>query len=497
VAIDYNNMTTSLFIMIMLIQSCKVLSPQQNHRQRTNTMHRTEIQATQQRVVDYSHQTDSITIFNLLTGKQLFDQVESLLPEHRERLYPPTEALSMFIAQVLSSDGSCQQVVNQSNIQRNTEGLKRGSSNTGAYCKARNRLDLSMLKTLAQKAGQIIIDDTCKTLLWKDHKATLVDGMTVTLPDTKENQKTYPQLKGQKQGIGFPICRIVALTDLSSGALIDVNVGALKGKGSDEQSLSRPMLGRINTGDILLGDAYYPTYFLLASLKEHDADGVFEQLGARLRVTDFTIGTKLGHQDHIVLLTKPKKKPDWLSQQAYDSAPPTLQVRELKKGKGKTLITTLLCHEEYPKKQLIALYQSRWQVELDIRNIKTTMGMEYLRCKTPEMAVKEIWVYMLAYNLIRIMMVNSALLADLKPRQISFKHALQIGNILQHSYDACNATKVFELLLLISEIDVGNRPGRIEPRALKRRMKAYPLLMEPRNEARSKVRLNGHPRKKR
>jgi hypothetical protein len=296
--------------------------------------------------------------------------------------------------------------------------------------------------------------------------------------------------------LGFPICRVVALLCLGSGALLDAAMGPCEGKGSDEQSLLREMLDTLQSGDILLGDALYGTWFLLWELIRGGVDGLFEQHGGRKRSTDFSTGEKLGVRDHLIVLPKPKK-PDWMSQFEYDQAPATLKVRELQAG-GKIMVTTFLCPKETPKRVLKALYRQRWNVELDLRNIKTTLGMEQLRCKTPEMAVKELWVYLLAYNLIRLLMAQAALLADQIPRQLSFKHTVQVWiSWQQRSGGRHDAVSITALLVLIAEPRVGLRPGRIEPRARKRRPKPFPLLTKPRQAARDEVRRNGHPKKQR
>jgi hypothetical protein len=283
---------------------------------------------------------------------------------------------------------------------------------------------------------------------------------------------------------------------LGSGALLDAAIGPCEGKGSDEQSLLREMLDNLQEGDILLGDAFYPTYFLLWELIRGGVDGIFEQYGARKRSTDFNQGERLGARDHLIEWTKPKR-PDWMSPYEYEQIPATLKVREFKAA-GKVMVSTFLCPKKNPKKVLKALYRRRWNVELDLRNIKTTLGMEQLRCKTPEMAVKELWVYLLAYNLIRLLMAQAALLADQIPRQLSFKHTVQIWMAWQqHGCGTHDAACIHALLVLIAEPRVGLRPGRIEPRALKRRPKPFPLLTKPRHTAREEVRENGHPKKQR
>ena len=234
---------------------------------------------------------------------------------------------------------------------------------------------------------------------------------------------------------------------------------------------------------------------MLCTLGERGIDAVFEQHGARQRSTDFRRGHRLGVRDHLLVLTKPTVKPDWMSQADYEQAPPSLTVRELRIG-GKTLVTTLLCPNHTDKAALRALCRSRWHVEFDLRNIKTTLGMERLSCQTPAMALKEIWVYLLAYNLIRLMMAQAALLAQRLPRQLSFKHTVQIWVAwTQHANGVDYGDKLYGLFVLIAQQRVGDRPGRIEPRAIKRRPKPYPLLTKPRAIMRESVREHGHSRK--
>ena len=449
----------------------------------------------QKRFSSLAANSDSYTFFNLLTAPELLDQVESLLPEHRERLFPPTETLSMFLAQAMSADRSCQFAVNDASIKRLIGGLSPCSTHTGAYCRARKRLPLEMVSTLTRYTGKWVTQNTPEAWYWKDRPVRLVDGATVTLPDTSANQEAYPQPGSQKAGLGFPQCRLVGIHCWASGMLLNVAMGPCKGKGSDEQTLLRSILDTLESGDILLGDAFYATYFLLCALQELGVDGVFEQQGARRRSTDFRRGQRLGTRDHLIELQKPKIKPGWMSQEQYDQSPNTLTVRELHTG-GKILMTSLLCPKQASKNDLKALYRERWHIELDLRNIKTTLGMERLSCRTPEMVEKEIWVYLLAYNLIRLLMAQSALLADLLPRQLSFKHTLQLWVAWRQSVAGnTDDEKLTRLFILIAQQKVGNRPGRIEPRALKRRLKSYPLLTEPRDIAREKIKKNGHPKK--
>jgi len=453
------------------------------------------LQTQQQRVRRQIDNSDSYAFFNLLTGPELFDKVESLLPAHRERQFPPTETLSMFLSQALSADRSCQKAVDEAAIKRLVAGLTPCSTHTGAYCHARMRVPLEMVQTLSGYVGQWIGARAPHAWHWRGHPVRLVDGTTLGMPDTPANQAAYPQPRSQKPGLGFPLCRMVGLVCLGSGALLNAAIGHYRGKGGDEQSLLRSILDTLERGDLLLGDAFYATYFLLCTLRERGIDAVFEQHGSRQRTTDFRRGQRIGARDHLIVLPKPVMKPDWMSQADYEQAPQSLTVRELRTG-GKTLVTTLLCPKHTSKAAFKSLYRSRWHIELDLRNIKTTLGMEQLSCQTPAMVIKEIWVYLLAYNLIRLMMAQAALLANRLPRQLSFKHAVQIWIAwTQHADRIDHDDKLYGLFVLIAEQRVGDRPGRIEPRALKRRHKPYPMLTKPRATMREYVREHGHPKK--
>ena len=449
-------------------------------------------QIQQQGIHRHAKNSQPHQFFNLLTSPELLTTVDDFLPEHRERFYPPTETLSMFLAQVLNADRSCQQAVNHAVVRRIMEGLSPLSIATGAYCRARKRLPLELIKQLVHATGALIENRVPNEWRWKEKSIYLIDGTTMTMPDTQDNQARYPQQGGQKAGLGFPICRLLGVVSLSSGAIIDANVGRFNGKGSDEQSLLRGVLDKFVANDLVVGDAFYGSYFLLASLQHKKVDAVFEQMGARKRVTDFRTGQRLGTKDHIVELTKPKTKPDWMTQESYDLAPAALKLRELKVG-GKILITTLLSAKEATRDELKALYKKRWSIEVDFRNLKATMGMDVLSCKTADMVEKEIWIYFLAYNLIRLLMAQAALLSNLLPRQISFKHSLQLW--LAYHRQNLSEDAMDSIFVLMGQKKIGNRSGRIEPRAIKRRPKAYPLLMKPRAQAREEVGKNGHPKK--
>jgi len=448
----------------------------------------------QQRIAQVSANCDSYQFFNLLTSDIVFDTLETLLPEHRERQFPPTETLSMFLAQVMSSDRSCQYIVNDCAVKRLISGLQGISSHTGGYCRARQRLPLGLVTGLAGQLGQLIDQAAPSSWKWKGRSVKIVDGTTMTMPDTADNQLAFPQQGSQKPGLGFPICRLVGITSLASGALLNAAVGRFNGKSGDEQTLLRQIQDTFVAGDIVLSDAFFAIYFFIAQMQKNNVDILMEQHGSRRRSTDFRVGTRLGTRDHLINIKKPTTRPYWMSEDMYRSAPKSLFLREFK-ANNKIMVTTLVCPKKMPKNELAALYKSRWHVELDIRNIKETLGMDVLSCKSPEMVVKEIWVYLLAYNLIRLLMAQSAQLFDLLPRQLSFKHCLQLWVVVLGRLDLLEDDELLKLFYLMSQQRVGNRPGRIEPRAVKRRPKPYPLLTKPRATARREILKFGHPKK--
>ena len=439
-----------------------------------------------------ARQVDSMSFFNLLTGPELLGQLEALLPEYRERKYPPTVALAMFLGQVLSADGSCQNAVNEAMVNQLLRGMEPGSANSGSYCDARKRLPRELVQDLARSVARQMSTRTPARWSWRGRHIKLVDGTTILMPDTPGNQELYPQHGSQKAGAGFPIARLVGVISLAHGALLDVAMGPYKGKGTGEHALFRELLKCFAKGDIMLADSYYASYFLIATLTGMGVDFVFEQHGARH--TDFRTGEKLGRRDHLAQWARPAR-PQWMSPEEYYSFPAELTVRETKVGK-KVLVSSFLNPREVCKREVGPLFVHRWNVELDLRNVKDTLGMALLSCKTPEMCTKELWVYLLAYNLVRLLMAQAAVQAGVLPRQLSFKHTVQVWLAWSHKQFLSDATEDLPALFrLIAYVRVGNRPGRIEPRAVKQRPKPFPRSQTTRRRARRNIRLYGHPRK--
>lgn len=400
-----------------------------------------------------------------------------------DTIYTPLVAFRMFLGQVLSDDGSCKAAVARFAAERIAEGAAPVSANSGPYCAARGRLQLGILKAGVNETGAAT-QKAAESWKWFGHSVVMVDATTVLMPDTPDNQEAYPQQSTQEPGLGFPITRIGALVSLATGAVLDYAIAPYEGKGTGEASLLARFWGALQSGDLLLADRYYATYAILARATVKNVEALMQTHASRN--IDYRTGKRLGKRDHLVQWHKPKVKPIWISAEEYAALPATITVREFRCG-GIDLVTTLIDPKRYPKKMLAELYKERWKIEVDLRSIKTHMGMEMLHCKTPEMVEKEIAVNLLAYNLIRDAMLQSALAHDKEPRKISFRGTVQLllasAPLIIGSANKLLSNWVEHLLLAISSNVVGNRSQSPQPRAVKRRPKPYPRLTKPRAQA--------------
>ncbi len=422
--------------------------------------------------------------FSDILSTDALEQIIEHSANSKDRIYTPLVTLKAFIFQVLSTDGSCRQAVNHVLSERLYQGCSAISIKTGAYCKARKRLPHKQLKQAVESSGKTLHQQAHKTWLWKGHNTLLTDGTTVLMPDTPANQADYPQQSCQKPGLGFPIARIVGLISLSVGSVVSYSMGPYQGKGSGETSLFSRVIDAIAKHDLLLADRYYCTWAIIALMIQQDSHMLVQNHAQRK--PDFRRGKKLGTKDHLIEWKKPKRKPDWITQNDYDALPGVIQFREFS-VKGRVYVTTLMDAKKYHKKELAELYTQRWVIELDFRSLKTHMKMDMLRCKSPDMVKKEIAVYLLAYNLIRASIARAAKVKNQVPRQISFMTTVQVfnegilklilltGKILKHAIDG--------LLSAIASIPIGQQKRKAQPRAIKRRPKPYPLLKEPRDLA--------------
>lgn len=406
---------------------------------------------------------------------------------YRERVYPPLITLGLLIGQALSPDGACQDAVARRLSERTAAGQAPCSLNSGPYCKARQRLPLGLIKRLGISVGDQLEGACPKAWKWRGRSIKLMDGTIVSMPDTAPNQAVYPQSGVQKPGLGFPLAMLVALISLSTGAVLQWALGPCRGKHTGEQALFRTLMPHLAAGDIILTDRYHCNYFTVAQLVERGVDLVTRQ--HQLRITDFRRGIRLGRRDHLVDWVRPQR-PGWMSPETYACMPERLTLRETEIA-GRILVTTLTDAKTVSAAEIDTLYRQRWQIEVDLRSIKAHMGMDILRAKSPAMVDKEIAAHLLAYNLVRALMTRAAAGAHVLARSLSFKGALQLLQAfeqrLRFSAGAGATIMTAHLLGAISRLRLPIRPGRVEPRAVKRRTKNLPLLTQPRHLARAAI----------
>lgn len=422
-----------------------------------------------------------ISITNILESDK-FQDIINHCREFRERIYTPFVTLLMFIKQVLCADKSCKQAVVSLVAKQAADGKNdTTSTNTGPYSKARQRLPEETIHDLVKEIGASVSQNAA--VGWKVYGREIkaFDGTTIKMADSEENQKQFPQHANQKQGAGFPIARLLIIVSLTVGTVVDYAIDAYKGKGTGEQSLLRRVIGSINENDIVLGDRYFPSYFLMADLKVANVDGIFR--GQSQRSYDFRKGERLGKNDHIVEWIKPQK-PSWMDQASYDAYPSKIKMREFKVN-GNIYVTTFFNSKKYRKQELAKIYKLRWHIEININSIKTTMNMDMLSCKTPNMVRKEIGIHLLAYNLIRTIMAEACQNHGADPKKISFKGTIQLLNSFMPYFASSDNNKnknIYEkMLALIVKNKIGNRPGRFEPRLIKQRRKPFKPLNKPRS----------------
>jgi putative transposase len=446
-------------------------------------------------------QHDSLHFSGVLseeTINQAFVDADANFGQAEGDVYTPALTLWAFLSQVLhlKTMRSCTAAVARVVVLLTALGKKPCSDNTSAYCRARAKLPVAVLARLTTDVANGCERQLPQPWLWKGRHVHLVDGAVVTMADTEDNQKAFPQPTSQAKGLGFPMARLVLLSSLATAMVGGMALGPYQGKETGETALLRELFGQLQAGDIVLGDRYYCSYFMIALLLALGVDFVV-RLHQR-RHYDFQGGRHLGQGDHVVRWFKPQR-PTWMDQETYDNLPESLEVREVQvqvrqpgfRTKSLVVVTTLLDAEHYTQEDIAELYHQRWLVELDIRALKSTLGMDELRCKFPDMVRREIWTCLLAYNLIRKTMLEAAAKAKLSPRQLSFTAAVQK---IAAAWMVMAVLQEDTLLLLIettlgdlAKNKVGDRPDRVEPRKVKRRPKPHPLLTEPRDQARAKL----------
>jgi len=418
------------------------------------------------------------------------------------RTYSTAITLWAFLGQVLrdGKEASCQAAVACVVSYCKQRGIPAPTADTGDYCRARAKLSEDALHAVSCEVASEMEEQADPSWLWKGrHHAKLVDGFTFTMPDTPKNQAKYPQQSSQKPGVGLPIARAVAILSLATACAMDLAVGPYKGKQTGEPALLRSLLDSFHEGDVAVADRYYCSFMMIALLLHKGA-----QVCARKhqrRHSDFRRGRRLGKYDHLIIWTRPAR-PSWMDEETYARIPEKLELREIRfnivepgrRTRTVDVITTLVDAEEYSKEDIAALYGFRWNSELDIRSIKSNLNLGHVRCKSPEMVHRELWATILAYNLIRTTAAAAALLHHKQPRQISFTSTCQyvLASWMPLSAGLVDTAVLQGYLCLmleqIASCEVANRPGRLEPRELKRRRHGYKLMQKPRRQLRRELR---------
>jgi Transposase DDE domain len=437
--------------------------------------------------------------FTDVLTEEVIAQALAALTGWLDRIFSPLVTLWVFLGQVLSADHSCRAAVARLLAHRLARGQGRFSPRTGAYCQARRRLPESFFADVACSVGRRLDDQAERRWLWQGRRVYLFDGTTVTMPDTPENQAAYPQVYNQKPGLGFPIARVGAITSLACGAVVNLGFCRYAGKGQGEVSLLRRLWDVLCPGDVVLADRLTANWATISMLQGRGVELV-SRLNKAHRKADFRRGRRLGADDHVVRWAKPTsiRSLDW---QTYKALPEYITIREARirvrqpgfRTRSIVVVTTLLDPGQASKEELASLYRARWNNELDLRSLKSTMQMRELRCKTPGMVRKEVWAHILAYNLIRTVMAQAAARHDLPPRSISFTGAMQTLEAFRPllefgaTDDASRSQLYQELLDAIASHRVADRPDRYEPRLKKRRRNYYDWLTEPRAKIKRKM----------
>ena len=412
----------------------------------------------------------------------------------RDRKLDPVATISLFLLQIFQGNTSCQHVVHFGDH----------AFSATAYCKARKRLPLAVFHYLVEWVALKLRATTAGSAEWLGHRVWMIDGSGFSMPDVPELQNHFGSPSGQRPGCGFPVGHLVFLFDLVTGMLLRVTTSPMR---THDLSQAAHISRELEPGDLVLGDRGFGSYAYIAILLSRGNHGVFRM--HQQRYVDFTHGrpqpTKLSYAanpkglphslwvrsngvlDQVVIWYKGKAKPRWMSSEDFAKLPDEITVRELRfrvnipgfRVHDITLVTTLLDSEMYPKAELVELYRRRWQIELNIRNIKTTMNMDILHCKTVDGVKKELAMFALAYNLVVSVMVEAAKVQKTSVARVSFLDALRW---LRDPNSGGGLTKI-----LINP----SRPNRIEPRVIKRRMKEFPLMKEPRTVLRNQLKDKG------
>lgn len=440
-----------------------------------------------------SYSENSLPFGNILSAdyiREVFVDSNCLFGYGDDDIWNTGLTLWAFIGQILQ-DGkqcSCSAAVTNATRYMIEHGMVPPGPDSGEYCRARYKLNFDVLGKLVCDLAKRMSLSSPANWLWLGKIVKLVDGFTFTMPDTVENQIEFPQSKTQKPGVGFPIARACAVLSLANACIHNIAIGPYAGKETGETALLRKVLGSFNPGEVMLADRYFCSFFMLAILKSRGID-VCMRLH-QLRDIDDSNVKWIGDNDCIDTWYRPQKA-KWMSQELYNSIPEQMDIRVLSfnartnnEAEPIIVVSTLIDHTTYPANEIGRLYGYRWYVELDIFSIKQMLNLDHLRCKSPDMIRRELWTTLLAYNMVRLVCAQAAFVHDKLARQMSFTIACNtlLSQWLMPPDKSIRHLLGKHNLFQIACNEVGNRPGRIEPRVVKRRLKKYTLMTKPRDQ---------------
>jgi hypothetical protein len=458
-------------------------------------------------------QSDDLPLVEVIDDamlEEVFREHDVLFGEDDDAVYTPAITLWALISQVFfaKEQRSCKAAVARVASVWAALGRRVCDTNTGAYCRARLKIPFEavreMTRRIASDAQQAFDQDDglseqdaetaqCPEVVAEVKsmpvagRILLVDGFIVTAADTPENQEVYPQNPAQKEGLGFPTIRCVSLISMVTGMLFDLVFGPYSGKETGETALFRQLIDNLRPGDVVVADSYNCTYWIIAACKMCGVEIVMKNHHRR---EDDPLGARrLSKGERLVTWLLPVR-PEWMSEEEYQEMPKRVEVRLIDvlvtqngfRPDRFAVATTIMDRKMYPARWIASVYQSRWLVELDIRSIKCSLGMDILRAKTPAMVRTELWSCLLAYNLIRLKMLQSCATEGREPRSLSFTTTMQL---LATNWVLCGVIGVTPELARLgqsmsSDERVGARVGRVEPRKNKRRPKLIALMTKPR-----------------
>lgn len=407
-------------------------------------------------------------------------------PPFRCRLFTPDRIFWLFLSQIFSADGSCREALCKAHLWLAQQDIEPCSSSTSAYCQGRRRIKVAWLRGISQRLINTLLKCETKDCLWCGRSVKVVDGTGLVMADTPQNQAQWSQSKCQAKGCGYPAMNLVAVFSLATGIFIGMRYGP--GKTSDRSLLRKLYKSTLVAGDVLLADRGFCGYAAACEFLEHKVDFLFPRNTQLLDGKSLVFQKKLGKNDRLLEWRRPKSPTKFYTTPQWKQLDESITVREVtvivaQKGmraKKIVLLTSLLDHKAYTLQSISELYYRRWNIELWFRDIKITMGMDMLRCKTPDMVRKELLMYMIGYNLIRGVMMDASQYGDVEIERISFKKTW--GSVINWAAAMVQGkqsqvdTLYERFLLMLSDCLNPVRTGRREPRAKKQRPKKYPLL---------------------